>query len=277
MEITYVNSKGVTLCLDKKPYFTEKSELYDFSWTLGFAARPLRDGGRVVSRRRPNTVRQLTLYVYADSESEFNQAMNRLSDTLTEDVEALSPGRLYVGGQYLCCYASAGEKTVSKDWPHCVKMTLSFFPQNPCWCTERVFSFNFRTETDEGGHKYPKKYPCRYSSLTREANMLNDHYAPSPMMIRIFGPVENPRFSIGGAPMGLDVILGEGESAVIDQRERTICKISATGEKTNIFDCRLKNGNIFAFAPAGASLVECSGEMCMDITLIKQRGEPEWS
>ncbi len=277
MEITYVNSKGTVLHLDRKPYFTEKSELYDFSWNLGFASRPLNEGGKVVSRRRTSVQRKLTLYVYADNEVQFNEAMNALSDTMAQDMESLTPGRLYVGEQYLCCYASAGEKTVSKDWPYCVKLTLSFFPQNPCWCTERKFSFSFRTEKDEEGHKYPKKYPYRYSSLTREESLQNDHYARSPMIIRIFGPAENPRFSVGGAAMGLDVILAEGESAVIDQTERTVYKISATGEKTNIFDCRLKNGNIFTFAPAGASLVECAGEIGMDITLIKQRSEPEWN
>ncbi len=277
MEITYVNSKGVELKLDRKPYYTEKSELYDFSWSLGFAARPLQDGGRVVSRRRQNNVRKLTLYVYGDSAEQFNEAMNKLADTLSADTEELSPGRLYIGGQYLSCFASAGEKTVSKDWPHCVKMTLSFFPQNPCWCTERTYSFNFRTETDIKGLKYPKKYPFRYTSLARHASLINDHYAPSPMIIRIFGPIENPRFSIDGTVIGLDVTLGKGESAVIDQTERTVYKYSATGEKTNLFNRRLKNGNIFSYAPKGTSLMECQGELNMDITLIKQRSEPRWS
>ncbi len=277
MDITYINSKGVTLELDKKPYFVEKSGLYDFSWSLGFASRPVYEGGRVVSRRRPNTVRELTLYVYADNETDFNKAMNDLADTLTTDVEELSPGRLCVGGQYLSCYASAGEKDVSKDWKFCVKMTLSFFPQNPCWCSERTFSFAFSTVSDEGGLKYPRKYPYRYSSLTRNATIVNDHYAPSPMIIKIFGPAENPRFSIGGAAMGIDVTLARGEYAVIDQLERTIYKTSAEGEKTNIFNSRLKNGNIFSYAPSGVSLIECSNELNLSVTLVKQRSEPQWS
>lgn len=277
MDIKYINSKGVTLELDKKPYFVEKSGLYDFSWSLGFASRPLYDGGKVVSRRRPNTERELTLYVYADNETDFNKAMNDISDTLTADVEALSPGRLYIGGQYLSCYVSAGEKDISKDWQHCVKITLSFFPQNPCWCSERTFSFAFSTENDEGGLKYPRKYPSRYSSLTRNANIVNDHYAPSPMIIKIFGPAENPRFSIGGAAMGVDVTLAQDEYAVIDQIERTISKVSAQGEKTNIFNSRLKNGNIFSCAPSGVSLIECTGELNISVTLIKQRSEPQWS
>lgn len=277
MEIKYVNSKGVTLNLDKKPYFTEKNELYDFSWSIGFASRPLYDGGTAVSRRRPNTVRELTLYVYADNDADFNAAMNALADTTAVDVEELSPGRLYVGGQYLSCYISAGEKTVSKDWPDCVKTVLSVYPQNPCWCTERTFSLSVKAEADEGGLKYARKYPYRYSFLTREATIVNDHYAPSPMIIKIFGPAENPRFSIGGAMMGVDVTLAQGEYAVIDQTERTIYKASATGEKTNIFNNRLKNGNIFTYAPEGASLIECTGELNIDVTLIRQRSEPQWS
>lgn len=277
MEITYVNSKGVSLALDKKPYFTEKSGLYDFNWSIGFAPRPLYDGGKAVSRRRANTVRELTLYVYADNESEFNKAMNTLADVISEDIDELRAGRLYLGGQYLSCYISAGEKTVSKDWPCCIKMTLSVFPQNPCWCTERKFSLSVKSESDDGGLKYPKKYPYRYSSLTREATIVNDHYAPSPMIIKIFGPAENPRFSIGGAAMGLDVTLAQGEYAVIDQTERTIYKFSEIGEKTNIFNNRLKNGNIFKYAPAGASLIECTGDLNIDVTVVRQRSEPLWS
>lgn len=277
MEIKYVNSKGVTLNLDKAPYFTEKSGLYDFTWSVGFASRPLYDGGRAVSRRRPNTVRELTLYVYGKNESDFNAAMNNLADTIAADVEELSCGRLYIGGQYLSCFITAGEKTVSKDWPFCVKMTLSVFPQNPCWCTEKKFSLSFKEEADENGLKYPKKYPYRYSFVTREANIINDHYAASPMIIKIFGPAENPRLYVGGTLMGVDVILAEGEYAVIDQTERTIYKMSSSGEKTNIFNSRLKNGNIFEYAPAGTSLIECAGELNIDVTLIKQRSEPLWS
>lgn len=277
MDISYVNSAGVKLSLDHAPYFTEKSDLYDFSWNIGFASSPLRDGGKAVSRRRPNNVREMTLYVYADTKEEFDKAMNTLADVISVDVEELSPGRLYAGGQYLSCFISAGEKTLSKDWPYCVKMTLSVFPQNPCWCTERKFSLNFRTETDERGLKYPAKYAYRYSSLTREANIVNDHYAASPMIIRIFGPAENPGFYIGGVAMGLDITLAQGEQAVIDQTERSIYKISALGERTNIFNNRLKNGNIFTYAPTGVSLIECSDELNMDITLIKQRSEPQWS
>ncbi len=272
-----MNSKGAVLRLDEKPYFVEKSALYDFSWDIGFASNPLYDGGKAVSRRRSNTVRELTLYVYADNNTDFCNAMNALSDTMDVDVGELCPGRLYIGGQFLSCFVSRGEKTVSKDWPNCVKMTLSVFPQNPCWCTERTFSFSFRAETDEGGLKYPRKYPFRYSSLTREANIINDNYAPSPMIIKIFGPAENPRFSIGGSAMGFDVTVAEGEYAVIDQWERTMYKASATGEKTNIFNTRLKNGKAFSYAPAGVSLIECTGELNIDITLVKQRSEPQWS
>ncbi len=277
MEIRYVNSKGNSLRLDRPPYFVEKSDLYDFSWSLGFAARPLYEGGRVVSRRRQNTVRVLTMYVYAENERDFNEAMNRLADFMTIDVEELSAGRLYIGAQYLNCFISAGEKAVVKDWPHCVKMTLSVFPQNPCWCTDRTFSFSFGTETDEGGLKYPKQYPYRYSSLSKEANIINDNYAPSPMIIKIFGPAENPRLSVGGALIGIDVTLGNREYAVIDQTERTIYKASETGERTNLFNCRLKNGKIFNYAPAGVSYVECTGELNVDITLVRQRSEPQWS
>ena len=77
--------------------------------------------------------------------------------------------------------------------------------------------------------------------------------------------------------MGLDVTLADGEYAVIDQTEHTIYKISAKGEKTNIFNSRLKNGNIFAYAPSGSSIMECAGELNADITVIKQRSEPQWS
>lgn len=277
MDIKYINSKGVTLELDKKPYFVEKSGLYDFSWTLGYASRPLYDGGKVISRRRPNTVRELIVYVYADSDADFNNAVNSLADAIATDVEALSPGKLYVGSQYLSCFVSAGEKEISKDWRHCIRMTLSVFPQNPCWCSERAFTFTFSTESDENGLKYPKKYPYGYSSLTRNAAVVNDHYAPSPMIIKISGPCENPRFSIGGKAMGMDVTLAEGEYAVIDQVERTITKTSAQGEKINIFNSRLKNGSIFSYAPSGTSFIECGKELNISVTLVKQRSEPLWS
>lgn len=277
MEISYVSSTGEKLVLTEKPYFIEKSQLYDFKWSLALASRPMGDGGRIVSRRRESYEKTIDMYIYAENARELAKAVNKLADVTGGDVEKLTPGRLYAGEQYLPCYISAGEKEVDGDWELCVRCRLTVMPENPCWHSERRFIFSAQAQADENGHKYPSKYPRRYTFFSSSETVMNDHCAESPAVIKIYGPAENPRFTLAGREMGLNVTLLDGEYAVIDQINRTVTKTDAQGDKTGIFDKRLKNGAAFLPLPAGACTVECSQSLNMEITVVKQRSEPEWS
>lgn len=277
MEIYYLSASGERLYLNRPPYYIKESELFDFNWSLSVAQKPLGDGGRVLSRRRASNERKIRLYVYADNDADMAKAVNDLHRITDADTYALTHGRLYVGNEYLTCFVTASKKELDSDWRDCMCVTLTVMPDVPCWQMERCFSFSSAAEEDTGGAKYPFRYPKRYSVSSKTTVIVNDHYAESPMVIKLYGPCEDPRFSVNGVLMGLDVTLTEGQYAIIDQREKTIVLVSDTGEKTNIFDSRLKNGNIFTYAPAGPSVLECDDGLGMDVTVIRQRSEPEWS
>ena len=63
---------------------------------------------------------------------------------------------------------------------------------------------------------------------------------------------------------------------VIDQLQRRIESVTAAGERTNLFDYRDKENDIFLPVEPGVNTVIYDGSFDFDITLVQQRSEPLW-
>lgn len=275
--IYYINSAGEELHFDESPYSVVSTDIFDSLCRLSAVDRPLSEGCRVIGRYRDCDTRSLKINVFGQTQSEHNSAINRLAEVIGRDVEALKAGRLYVNGQYLLCYINQSEKQISLNWSTCTAVSLTVTPEYPYWCTERKFSYYVRDDdADAVGMKYPRSYPCRYTS-DKSLNLTNSHYAPCPMIITIYGPAVNPSLYIGDILCGLNITLDEGEYAVINQMTREIYRRDAQGSIENMFDKREKSGDVFAFAPSGNSQLSFSGNFGIDIVLAEQRSEPLWN
>jgi hypothetical protein len=277
VEIYYLNSLSEKVSLSKKPYSTDKNSLYDLAFNLSVISSPLREGGKVVQQKRSCKEKSLSLYVYGDTQEEHNAALNRLAEVTQADVELLTPGRLYIGEQYLSCYISESAKSVSKDWTTVTGVTLTILPENPFWCTERSFSLYYSGNTSGEEQSYPRRYNKRYAGGLGTTSLYNEGYSDCPMKITIYGPAENPKFYVDNSLVGLNVNILSGEYAVIDQRDKTVYKVLESGEKINIFGSRIKNGNTFKYAKPGTSVLSCLDSASLDVVLIIQRGEPLWN
>lgn len=275
--LKYQSSSGETVSLDDAPCHIDSSTLLDYAWTTSGASSPMRDGMRITYAGRKSSERQLKLIIYTQSREELNQAVNRIVSMAERDISSLSPSRLWLGEQYLECYISAIQVKPYPDWVSRTDITLNIIAENPCWITERTFSFAIAENTDTTGKKYPAKYPRRYPLGARTASLCNSACAPCPMRIVIYGAAENPRIAVAGRTIGLDVSLGENEYAVIDQFKRKIYKVDSSGASTNIFNRRMKNGNVFEYAPIGTAYISCPDSLRVDVTLLEQRSEPLWS
>lgn len=273
----YRNNAGDEIHFDEPPYSISSTDLFDSLCTLNAVPRPLSEGCRVIGKYRECDSRTLKINVFGQTQEEHNEAVNRLAEVMGYDLESLTAGRLYLNGQYLLCYISTSEKQLSFNWTSCTAVTLTITPEYPYWCTERKFSYYVRENSDETvGMKYPRRYPCRYTA-EKSLNLVNSHYAPCPMIISIYGPADTPTLHIGNILCGLNVTLGEGEYAVINQMTREIYLCNAHGETENIFDKRIKSGDVFALAPSGTSQLSFSGNFGIDIVIAEQRSEPLWS
>lgn len=276
-EAYYENSFGEKLWLDRAPYVINDGTLFNHEWKFTTSSRPLNEGTKLLSAKRPNTEKTVELDVYADSAKELADALEDLEKHFGKDISALSAGKLWIGNRFMRCWCRTGKKELSRDFVSMAKVTLSVMPEIPVWCRETVYAHLPGVSEDVQGHKYSYRYPYRYGTGMSGINIYNMSYLPSPMRIIFYGPAVNPRIVMDGKVIGVNTTLLAGEYAVIDQLMRQIYKISKDGVRTNIFDSRVKNGLVFDFALPGTSFVNISSDAGVDITVIEQRSEPRWS
>ena len=157
-----------------------------------------------------------------------------------------------------------------------VGLTLKLI--SPAWVKEEpVTVLPVTTATDTADKKYLGKYPYKYSEGGSVARFVNDTSAPAPMILKIFGACSNPSVYVGGNEYSVNTSVAAGEYVVIDQRDKSICRVGQSGTRSNIFNLRKKSVDNFQYAPSGSLTVSCSGQFACEVTFLTQRSEPEWT
>ncbi|MCL2486727.1 MAG: hypothetical protein FWE86_03915 [Oscillospiraceae bacterium] len=276
-EIYYENSRGAVVRLDKPPFVAVSGELWNSGWKMTVAPRPGRDGGRLISRKRQSDEKKLRVAAVADSAPELSGALGSASDIFAYDVASMRPGKLWVNGWYLSCYCLAETRELSPDHTRMAELVLTLIAETPLWCSEETFD-RWVGESDVEGHKYVYKYPHRYGTDAYNGmTLINRTWTAQPMRITFWGPCSSPSVVVAGREIGIGGVLLAGEYAVIDQQSREIYKMRTGGVRENIFGRRLKNGQVFFFAPPGSCTAYLSSAGNASITVITQKGAPPWS
>lgn len=271
----YENSRGEVLRLDRLPFVLRSGDIFDAEWRFTKGIRPLGEGGRLLAAKRSDKEKSFTVSIAADTANQLSAHLERMSAIFDCDVAALQAGRLWINGQYMTCWCSARVKELSCDFVTNASVRVVVHPETPVWCRE--VSCRIAQNKSNGGHSYPYSYPYRYGDSRSAARIVNSHFAPCPMRITFHGPAQEPAVYINGGRVGVNISLAEDESAVIDQRSGEVYMVNRSGEKTNCFDARTKNGLVFRYAPSGESIVVLDNGTDADIVLIEQRSEPTWT
>ena len=280
-QIKYVNHNGDSIILmgDNLTYI-DVDPLRSFEWSYVLSNSVSGMGGRATSFSRRPRVIPLEIRMRGFNRAQAIAQFNRLQAITETDCIAEEPGRLYVGNQYLVCYlAVASSVTSALMVTNFVIREVQCLVTEPYWCTEDTTVFNIAShdELDTTGKKYNFKYPYRYGSGYTTGEIVNAHYAPCPAVITIYGPCENPPAIIAGTTINVDVQLTSSDRLVIDQTSHQIYTLNVYGQKTNVFNARNKQYDIFRKIPVGRSNVLYDGSFKMVVTLIRQRSELEWT
>jgi hypothetical protein len=279
VNISYENSQGTILNLNDGAYFVNANDLRDFTWDYTALNRPSGRGGRMRSFSRPVTEKTVSVAVRGTAE-QFKARMNALHALTEVDIQAKTPGKLWLGEQYLICYLGvASELNLYSRRGNFAEKALTVAVVEPFWCRlDGPVKFNLTDEGElAGGKKYDGKYAYKYGSSYQSSTLINSHYAHCPVIITIYGTTTNPQITIGGNIYSVLTEIASGERVEIDQIAGTIYKINASGVKTSVFNSRDKTNDIFKAVPAGASSVVYSGLFSFDVTMVQQRSEPLWT
>ena len=277
MTIKYTNSAGATLILNQGKYLVSAHDLRNFAWNYVATNRPSGYGGRV-SFNRPVQEKIISIGIRGATAQEFELNAAALHALTEVDILNNTPGKLYLGGQYLTCYLSTSSAvnyhSRRGNW---VSKELVIVVTEPFWHMEGTTRFLKGTPSQVvGGKRYSNRYAYRYISDASSGIITNPHYAPSPMIITIYGSAGYPSVTIGNKSYAVGVTIGPEQRIIINQLNKTIVSLTDTGTIQNLFDYRSKVNNIFAYLEPGAQTVIYTGEFTFDVTIITQRSEPSW-
>lgn len=275
MIIKYVNSSGASIVLNQGHYLISSHDLRDFSWERKVTNRPSGIGGRVTFSR---PVQEKRISIGIRGRELFAKNAAALMALTEPDILNNTPGRLYLGDQYLICFLAVASKVnryaEKSNW---VSKDLTVLVTEPFWNTEVTQHFLIGApDTVEKAKRYTGRYPYRYITEFASRALHSSHYTTSPMIITIYGPVVNPRIVIGGKEYKVTAEIIENQRIIIDQINKTIVAKNPDGQETNLFDYRDKENDVFARLEAGTQHVIYTGEFGFDITVIQQRSEPSW-
>ncbi len=169
-------------------------------------------------------------------------------------------------------------KTIDRDWTSYTVVGLTLRLISPAWVKEETVAVlpvsGAGVSSDK---KYMGKYPYKYSEGGNVTRFFNDTPSSAPMIIKIFGACSNPSVYVGGNEYSVNTSVAAGEYVVIDQRDKSICRVGQNGARSNIFNLRKKSVDNFKSAPSGSLTVTCSGQFACEVTFLTQRSEPEWT
>lgn len=277
MKIEYFNANGASIVLNAGNYLVSNNDLRDFVWEYTATNRPTGYGGRV-KFNRPVQEKILNIGIRGKTKEEFNDNAKALLALTEADILRNTPGKLYLGEQYLECYLSV-KSTVNyysyrNGW---VSKDLTLVVTEPFWNTEKTQRYlSGLALAVDGGKRYGLKYPYRYMPSASSGNVDNEHYSDSPMIITIYGEAVNPSITIGGNIYAIDFSVAATQRIIINQLKREIYLLTLTGARTNLFNYRDKENDIFKPIAPGNQTVIYDGSFDFDISVINQRSEPTW-
>ena len=277
--VKYQNHNGESVVLHGDGFsFMNLNSLRAYQWDFSTTSRPNGMGGIASNFARKPLQRTIKVSTHTETLEALHALENRIHAVTEPDVIAGIPGQLFVGEQYIVCYVVEGNVEDYLIPGHYTEIELTLLIIEPYWCTKTTTVFNIATSaSDTTAKKFNLRFPYRFTTGYANTKLNNSHYAECPMIITIYGAAQNPSINIAGNTYNVATQIATGSRLVIDQTQHTIEIVNSVGEKTNVFNSRNKQFDIFKPLPAGESIVSHSGGFKFSIAVIQQRSGLKWT
>lgn len=276
--LKYVNSAGEEVNLSGDGIICSLAGMDD--WELDYRSLNGRSAG---FRLKPKAY-NMTLVFASRSTDAGLRSRDRLFEAANRDIEARSPGRLYDGEWYVECYLAASSKDGLWHMGRSASCSVKVLMDDPAWTREHLSSYWAPNKGSTGSLDYPHNYPYNYRARTIYNRVIeNPGIAPAPLRLVIYGPVDEPRATIGGNVYEVAAPLSEGDLLIVDGKDKTVTLVRNGGGVENAFGKRVgiqKEGSgsyLFQRIPPGLSSVNWSGTFGFDATVYERRIERRWS
>ena len=259
---------------DTWPLRWDDTDLQSYSWKVSTVKRTSGYGSKITDISREATSKKIKLKI-CDYGNDVAVYTNYLASVFEPDVIAKTPGKLWINESYTSGFITGMDlgKRIERQY---LELTLTFSTEYPFWITEELHTFEPLTEGSATGFILPTELPMAIVAPSSR-QLVNDHYAACNAIITMYGPVSDPQFSLGSHVYAVSGSLSDGDRIEIDQKAKTVTKISSSGERLNFFYARGKTYSVFEPIPAGENYITSNNDYTFEILLLKERSDPEWT
>lgn len=254
--------------------YLNTNELRDYSWDYDVI------NNRISRFYRSPGERKLPLLVCCSTTEEAAEVKNRLLELAEADIDAMQPGKFYVGEYYTTGFITGSKKSNYRITGRYCAIEITLTSADPAWSRETTHVFgNFENpdQTSMRGTDYPYDYPFDYSVSSTTRQILCDSVRGNNFRLRVYGPALDPSIIVNEHTYKVNGAVQAGEVLVVDSLAKTITLITkASGQRLNWFSHRSRENYIFEPIPAGLNNVLYSGDFAFDLTIIEKRSEPKW-
>lgn len=299
-KLEYHSASGEVINLSDFPFYWNETDIRSYDWSFESVKKPIGYGSRINKLTRSVISKTVEILVKSDKENIYD-LIDDLSSAFERDVANMTPGRLYVNDYYIKGYVTGLETvqmirdsfnriklTISAEYPMWIKenrVMLPIYPKDIAYETienmtyEQLEGMTYEELTEEvfEGFVFPARFPFNFVATFGSVQIKNEHYAPTGAIIKFYGPAENPTITIGANIYRVNTVIGSAERIEINQLDRTIQKITQSGDVVNMFSFRNKEQSIFEYIPSGDNVAFYNGEYPIEIILLEERSMPKWN
>lgn len=249
-QVKYINHLNETLRFGDDDIYVNSNRLHDFVWSI------ISQNDKISGFDRTIHTKSFPVRIMALSEEEGILKRNKLFEIPEKDVLAVQPGKLVVGGFYLPCYVTSSSKSFYSIEGKYLYADLVVTTDSKFWVSERFFS---------------------YDEIVNEG-IDNDGFTDANFQVNIYGPAENPEFTISGHTYLVNTAVQSGETLTIDSRKEKVYITDQNGYTRSVFNYRDRDSWIFEKIPPGTAMAVSPQRILngMDLTIYQERSEPKW-
>lgn len=271
----YDHNNVLKLTLNEWPYYSEFSDLMD--WTWGYSEQ----FGKIRSFRREKNEYKLVIGIASD----YKEQHDYICDIFDADVIAGSPGLLEINGWMLPCYIVQAEhafaldldrkdefvvRAIDSTWIRYKTKSYNGIPSGGSIVTDLGRDYSYADSLLGRGYDYGYSEPETNIAELKLTGTENGYQAV------IYGPITDPVFYLDNHPIQVNVTLSSTERLVITSNGsmKTIQILDSSGNAQDAFIYRDKANT--PFISIGKTTILSYGQIRFDFTTIERRSRPSW-